>query len=50
MNNICRLYSKFGTVDESLTNENRGRLETVLDSEVLRAIVEKTNPANTVRD
>ena len=40
---------KFETGDESLTNEDRGRPETVVNNEVLRAIVEK-NPDNTVRD
>ena len=46
---IRRWYAKFETGDESLTHEDRGRSETVVDNEVLRAIVEK-NPHNTVRD
>ena len=33
----------------SLTNNDQGRPETVVDKEVLRAIIEK-NPGNTVRD
>ena len=42
-------YAKFETGDESLTNEDLSRPETVEDNDVLRAIV-KNNPGNTVRD
>ena len=34
-------YAKFKAGEKSLTNEDRGRPETVVDNEVLRAIVEK---------
>ena len=46
---IRRWYTKFKTGNESLTNGDQGRLETVKDNELLRAIIEK-NPSNTVRD
>ncbi|GFV84543.1 histone-lysine N-methyltransferase SETMAR [Trichonephila clavipes] len=46
---IRRWYVKFESGDESLTNEDEGRPEVVLDNEVLRAIVEQ-NPGYTVRD
>ena len=46
--NIRRLYAKFETKDESLTNEDRGTPETVVYNEVLQAIVEKY-PDNTIR-
>ena len=35
----CPLYAKFETEDESLTNEDWGRTETVVDNEALRTIV-----------
>ncbi|GFT95721.1 hypothetical protein TNCV_310961 [Trichonephila clavipes] len=40
---------EFESDDESLTNEDRGRQKSVVDSKVLRAIV-KQNPGHTVRD
>ena len=46
---IRRWYEKFENGDESLSNEDRGRPETVLNDDTLRALVE-ANPANTVRD
>ena len=46
---IRRWYAKLETGDESLTNEDQDRPETIVDNEVLRAIVEK-NPGNSVRD
>ena len=49
MNEIWRWYAKFKTGDESLTNEDRSRSETVLDNEVLLAIVEKKT-GNTDRE
>ncbi|PRD24309.1 UNVERIFIED_CONTAM: Histone-lysine N-methyltransferase SETMAR [Trichonephila clavipes] len=44
-----RWYAKFQFGDESLANEDRGRLEAVVDNEVRRVIVEQ-NPGNTFRD
>ena len=38
---IQRWNAKFETGDESLTNEDRSKLNTVAENEVLRAIVEK---------
>ena len=43
------MVCKFETEDESLKNEDWGRQETVIDKEVLRAIVEKSL-GNTIRD
>ncbi|GFU38365.1 hypothetical protein TNCV_2433461 [Trichonephila clavipes] len=40
-------YAKFESGDESLTNEDPNRSDTVVDNGVLRAIIEK-NPGNTV--
>ncbi|GFU37686.1 hypothetical protein TNCV_2480741 [Trichonephila clavipes] len=42
-------YAKFESDDESLTNKDRDRAETVVDNEVLQTIVEQ-NPGNTDRD
>ena len=46
---IRRWCAKFETGDESLTNEDWGRPETVVDNEVERKVVEK-NPGNSIRD
>ncbi|GFQ91102.1 histone-lysine N-methyltransferase SETMAR [Trichonephila clavata] len=45
---IRHLYTTFESGDESLTNKDRGRPETVMDSEVLRVNIEQ-NPGNTVK-
>ena len=45
---IRRWYAKFETGDESLTNKDQDRTETVVDNEIFRATVEK-RPGNTVR-
>ena len=42
-------YAKFETGNVSLTKEDQGRPETVVDNEVLHAIVEKSS-GNIVRD
>ncbi|GFR05661.1 hypothetical protein TNCT_425781 [Trichonephila clavata] len=42
---VSRCYTKFESGDLNLTNENHGRLETVANNEVLRAIVEQS-PGN----
>ncbi|GFR30364.1 tyrosine 3-monooxygenase [Trichonephila clavata] len=42
-------YTKLESGGESLTNEDRGRLETFVDNEVLRETVEQ-NPCNTIRN
>ena len=44
---IRRWYAKFETVDESLTDEGRGKADTVVDNQVVRALIEK-DPGNTV--
>ncbi|GFY49581.1 HTH_48 domain-containing protein [Trichonephila inaurata madagascariensis] len=46
---ILRWYAKFESGDESLSNEERDRPETVVNSEILRKVVEQ-NPISTVRD
>ena len=48
---IWRWYAKFETGDESFTNEDRGRLESVVNNGVLWEIVEKnTGNTETIRD
>ncbi|GFU65929.1 histone-lysine N-methyltransferase SETMAR [Trichonephila clavipes] len=46
---LRRWYAKFESGEKSLTNENRGRPETVVNNEVLCAIIDQ-NPGNTVGD
>ena len=38
---IRGLYAKFETVDENLTNKDQDRPDTLVENEVLQAIVEK---------
>lgn len=45
---IRRWYEKFRTGDESLTNEDHGKQETVVHNKVLQAIME-TNPGKRLR-
>ncbi|GFR27265.1 hypothetical protein TNCT_519081 [Trichonephila clavata] len=47
---LRRWYAKFESGDESLTNEDRGRLETVVDNKDLPSDHLTKNPGNTVRD